>query len=93
MRWRAKINGTEPKVDIRMDTALPGVHDERGTFGYAEFQTLAHDTRAIALVHSPATALERVEPKPGDAIWIESVIDAQARAGQATWNGQLRLAE
>lgn len=93
MRWRVKINGMDPELDIRIGTALPGVHEELGTLGYAEFRTLAHDTRAIAVAHIPVTALECEELKSGDVVRIESVLDAQARAGQVTWKGQLRLAE
>ena len=93
MRWRVNVNGAEPRVDIRLGNALPGVHIEQGSLENAEYRTLAHDTRAVAVVHIPAAALGRADLKPGDTIWIDSILDAQARAGRVTWSGRFRLVE
>jgi hypothetical protein len=91
MRWRLAVNDTEPRIDIRIGTALPGVHTGQQSLENWEYRTLAHDTRAIAAVRISAQSLGKAELKSGDVIRLESTLDAHARAERVDWSGNFRL--
>jgi hypothetical protein len=93
MRWRLKFDGMEPGIDFRIGTALHGVHIEQQALENFEYWTLAHNTRAIAVVRISASELGKATLNPGDIIRMESILDAHARADRVMWSGNFRLVE
>lgn len=93
MRWRVKVKGAGPEIDLRVGTGRHGVYTGQHQVDEAEVRTLAHDARAIAAIHIPAGALGKTGLGAGDVVELESVLDAHARADRVTWSGRFRLLE
>lgn len=93
MRWRVKVNGAGPEVDVRVGTGRHGVHAGQHRLDEADVRTLAHDNRAVAAIRIPAGALGKASLAAGDVVELESILDAHARADRVTWSGRFRLLE
>ena len=91
MHWRVKLSGADAEYAIRLGT---GGHDtliEKNSLEGADYQTLAHDTRAVAVLRVPASELGQEFFERGDVIELNSILESHARAERIDWQGKFTL--
>ena len=93
LQWRIAVGTAAPEFTIRMGAGGHELAVANGAVAGAGYQTLAYETRAVALLRVPARLLGKASLRSGDDVELDVSLDSHARAERTRWKGRFSLVE